>query len=689
MTRILMEGWRGVSHSYAMVNQHQILALAKLGHFEIFHRDLPFLMAHWNEKDTGAGFSERDARFLADLPGLPGGDADIIYRIGAPIPMPTPSAAMAITFMVTEFGLDEGCFADSSLSPGSYTTGRDLVVTPSRWSRDRLLDYGFAEEGVRVVGHGVDQTAFYPLTNAERQVNRSNLDIASDVTVFLNIGAPLWNKGIDLLLEAYAHVHRRNPRTRLILKDGNKLYGISIESTLRDLAVRHPELMSEDLLASITCLPGNLSQAELRLLYGVCDWYVSPYRAEGFNLPVLEALACGKPVIVTSGGATDDFCHGAAVHRIPSIFHRGLVGTNVNACRLEPHLPSLIELMAAAANEGPNRYDLSESAVAQAGEHGWARAANDLRKLFDLGVGPEIRRRGSSSSISPEQAIPECFRSMHIYCDGGFGNRFNTLVSGLLIAKAANLQPIIVWPRNNWCGAGFEDLFENDFSVIDRELVSYYPDKEKFHFFMTEDHIGMGVENRSPLNFKSLTEAVNYLQSDARDVYYHSPLIPSFLDASEVLDQIRGLKINSNIVSQADEFIRAHGLSEFLGVQIRKTDFGSNSADDNSLFSMIGNASNHQFFVCSDDKEVESRFTTLPNVVVYAKRAHVDKLVEGDWNSVTLDHSGRAYACNVNRSALSVIDAVVDCLILSYSTVVRTSNSTFLNTALLLQSARR
>jgi hypothetical protein len=67
----------------------------------------------------------------------------------------------------------------------------------------------------------------------------------------------------------------------------------------------------------------------------------------------------------------------------------------------------------------------------------------------------------------------------------------------------------------------------------------------------------------------------------------------------------------------------------------------------------------------------------------------VDKLVEGDWNSVTLDHSGRAYACNVNRSALSVIDAVVDCLILSYSTVVRTSNSTFLNTALLLQSARR
>ena len=37
------------------------------------------------------------------------------------------------------------------------------------------------------------------------------------------------------------------------------------------------------------------------------DVYVSPYKAEGFNLPVLESMALGVPVIVTSGGPTDDF----------------------------------------------------------------------------------------------------------------------------------------------------------------------------------------------------------------------------------------------------------------------------------------------------------------------------------------------------------------------------------------------
>jgi glycosyltransferase involved in cell wall biosynthesis len=63
---------------------------------------------------------------------------------------------------------------------------------------------------------------------------------------------------------------------------------------------------------------GSLDQGQLRALYGVADAYVSPYRAEGFNLPVLEAMACGTPVIVTGGGATDDFCPPALSVQLPS-----------------------------------------------------------------------------------------------------------------------------------------------------------------------------------------------------------------------------------------------------------------------------------------------------------------------------------------------------------------------------------
>jgi hypothetical protein len=281
-------------------------------------------------------------------------------------------------------------------------------------------------------------------------------------------------------------------------------------------------------------------------------------------------------------------------------------------------------------------------------------------------------------------------RSVHIYCDGGFGNRLNGLVSGLLFAGIAGLKPVAVWPCNNWCGAKFSEIFENsDIQVIERELATYVPERRDFHFFMTEDHLGMGVANLSPLAASALPEVIQYLQSDGRDVFYHSPLIPVYLEAAWVSAQIRLLKIRGEIEGQAAQFIERAGLQDmFYGLQIRKTDFGAGGADDNALFELVQKAADKRFFVCSDNKEVEARFRKLPNVAIYEKQAYVEKLVAGDWTALAADHSGRVYPCNVNRSAQSVIDAVVDLLVLSHSEVIKTSNSTFLNAALLLKSSR-
>jgi hypothetical protein len=280
-------------------------------------------------------------------------------------------------------------------------------------------------------------------------------------------------------------------------------------------------------------------------------------------------------------------------------------------------------------------------------------------------------------------------RSIHIYCDGGFGNRFNGLVAGLLIAQVAGLEPVVVWPVNNWCGAAFSALFNADFNVIDKELLTYVPEKDDFHFFMTEDHLKMGVENQSPLHIGNLAQAQDYLKSSTKDVFFHSPLIPSFLDMAAVKQQVSRLPIQPAIVDQARAFLNQRQLHDYLGIHIRKTDFGSNGSDDNGLFELLSNCPQRQFFVCSDDAGVEQRFATLPNVSTYPKRAYVEPLVAGGWNTPTADHSGRVYACNVNRSALSVEDAVIDLLILSYSQIVDTSSSTFRNTALLMQAARK
>ncbi len=280
-------------------------------------------------------------------------------------------------------------------------------------------------------------------------------------------------------------------------------------------------------------------------------------------------------------------------------------------------------------------------------------------------------------------------RSLHIYCDGGFGNRFNGLIAGLLLAEHAGLAPVVVWPRNNWCGAAYGELFESPAQVVERELASYVPEKHAFQFFMTEDHLKMGVENASPLQTATLADALAYLARSDKDVHFHTPLIPAFFEMASVLRTVRSLCLRQHLRERANDFISQQRLADYYGVQIRKTDFGANGADDNSLFDLVAKCQDKRFFVCSDDASVEQRFAALPNVVVYPKRAYVERLVSGGWNAPAADHSGRVYACNVNRSGSSVEDAIIDLLLLASSRVIKTSNSTFLNTALLLQAAAR
>jgi hypothetical protein len=282
-------------------------------------------------------------------------------------------------------------------------------------------------------------------------------------------------------------------------------------------------------------------------------------------------------------------------------------------------------------------------------------------------------------------------KTLHIYCDGGFGNRFNALVSGLLIARKTGLTPLVIWPVNNWCGATFDQLLVRPagLQVIDKELLAFVPERDAYRFLIVEDHLGIAPDGYlHPLHVSGWPEIERFVLDADRDVFYYTALIPSVLPEDEVRALVRELAFEPSLVSRAAQFIQAHQLSEFYGVQIRKTDFGDRGADDENLFKLLKDAVGKRFFVCSDDAAVEQRFQTLPHVVTHEKRQHVAKRVEGDWLTPNADHSGRVYACNVERSDLSVMDAVVDLLILSMSQIVRTSGSTFLNTAILIRASR-
>ena len=398
MRTILIEGWRGVNHSFALVNQNQILQLTARPDIALFHRDMPFFSQTWSRHANEDGFSASDRR-LIDAPGDPGDAAvDAVYRICSPFRLAPPGRAVArapraIAFVVTELGLAPPNFASEADRAALLGDGDEhLVVTPSEWSWERIVEFGVAPDRVRVVPHGVDTARFRRIASPdERRALRSRFGLSEDETVFLHVGAAFWAKGIDLLLRAVGVLLARGRKVRLLVKDQRALYGITAEQALRSLAAHHPDLDGEKVAAALVPIPGNLSPELLSALYGAADAYVSPYRAEGFNLPVLEAISCGVPSVVTKGGATDDFCTDALAVRLAGRLRRGLAPDGTPTTHVEPDFDHLVDAMDAFATgwrPDTARFETARTAVLE--RLTWDRATSLLLAAL---FGPEASAR--------------------------------------------------------------------------------------------------------------------------------------------------------------------------------------------------------------------------------------------------------------------------------------------------------
>ncbi|GCL65941.1 glycosyltransferase family 4 protein [Pseudaquabacterium pictum] len=389
MNSLCIEGWRGVSHSIALVNQYQMLVLlndpAWRADWQLYHRDLPFFLKHWNTRQMPAGFSAAEQAAIDAVPAPPEGlRPDCLLRISSPFKSVIDPAVRTLTFMVTECGLVDDCFDAPPTDPLAFTRGDNCIITPSAWSRDRLVDGGMDPAGIAIVPHGVKTDTFAPLQPADRQAGRAALGVADDEVLFLNVGVATWNKGLDLLVKAFARVRKQHPRTRLLLKDHKALYGIGADRTLAQVARANPGLIDNQVLAGISVVSGSLDQTQLRALYGVADAYVSPYRAEGFNMPVLEAMACGTPVIVTGGGATDDFCPPALSVKLPAREGTKADEPAMFGRFLVPDEDALLDAMARVA-EGRLPRDTPTAQAARAdlvARYSWTAVTRQLQDLI-------------------------------------------------------------------------------------------------------------------------------------------------------------------------------------------------------------------------------------------------------------------------------------------------------------------
>jgi glycosyltransferase involved in cell wall biosynthesis len=155
------------------------------------------------------------------------------------------------------------------------------IVTVSECSKvDIAEEFSINLSKFRVVPNGVNKEIFYPLHNESRPEN--------SIIVTNSADTPL--KGLRYLLEAVAQV-RKKQSVKLTVIGEPKKNGI-IKALVSDLGI-----------GDIVEFTGRIDNEEFAGYYSRATIAVVPSLYEGFGMPASEAMACGVPVISTSGGA--------------------------------------------------------------------------------------------------------------------------------------------------------------------------------------------------------------------------------------------------------------------------------------------------------------------------------------------------------------------------------------------------
>lgn len=380
MKTLLVEGWRGVCHSYALVNQYHLFEFIASNAIKVFHRDMP---CSWTKKDNPSGIHQHKNSVVENIPHWRNEYYDALMRIYSPFDLQSDKKSKILLWMVTELGLHPSSFQEGKGNISLFHDGGGMIITPSYWSKERICSYGFDEKSIFVVPHGVDGDLFNPMLPSDRKARRTEIGYSDEHIVFFSISTPTWNKGLDLIVKAFAETHKRYENVRLLLKDQRSLYGVGIQQLIINELSTIKDINLEKTLSSICVISSNLTVSQLREAYGIADYYLSPYRAEGFNLPAIEAIACGTIPIVSRGGSTDDFCDQDNSLKIETrkILNSEIKGQYVDAY-LEPFEDSLLDVMFKCA-ESPH-YDVQRrfhASVSITEKFTWRSAARQIEAL--------------------------------------------------------------------------------------------------------------------------------------------------------------------------------------------------------------------------------------------------------------------------------------------------------------------
>ena len=163
----------------------------------------------------------------------------------------------------------------------------DKIITVCEKNKDILVSLGAKSSDIQVIPNGYDPELFYPRNKA---ACRSFLGLSKSSRLLLFVGNLLKEKGIFDLLQAFKSVSQKDSGLCLVIVGSGRLCGEVQKWVL------------ENNLSSKVFLVGDRPHSEIPVWMNACDLLVLPSYREGFPTVIVEAMACGLPVLSTSVG---------------------------------------------------------------------------------------------------------------------------------------------------------------------------------------------------------------------------------------------------------------------------------------------------------------------------------------------------------------------------------------------------
>ncbi|MDR3001294.1 MAG: glycosyltransferase family 4 protein [Fibromonadaceae bacterium] len=222
-----------------------------------------------------------------------------------------------------------------------------FVIADSQYTSQQVVEYlKISEKQVAVIYPAHDEVNIYP----------EKTDVSSIVygEYLLYIGAWVKNKNIPRIIEAFNCVSMKNKGLKLVLA-GKPAWHDTVEIN---------EVINASPFREQIITPGYISAEQKRRLYSNALCFVFPSICEGFGLPVLEAMACGCPVITANNTSLPEVGGEAAIY--------------VDAYNTE----QLAHEMERVVNSESFRKEIAGKGLKQSKKFSWDKAAEQVEEVY-------------------------------------------------------------------------------------------------------------------------------------------------------------------------------------------------------------------------------------------------------------------------------------------------------------------